>query len=105
MILSRRAVSYPLPFLQAGRRLDVLYSEKGGVPVLFTSPYYVQLMDEVTIIHSLLSCGTIRVHHILLRLESGDHLHTLFEPGQAHALPCWRFFFVFFFGKSPLGVD
>lgn len=33
---------------QAGRRLEVLYSEKGGVPVLFTSPYYVQLMDEVS---------------------------------------------------------
>lgn len=33
--------------LQAGRRLEALYSEKGGVPVLFTSPYYVQLMDEV----------------------------------------------------------
>lgn len=32
---------------QAGRRLEALYSEKGGVPVLFTSPYYVQLMDEV----------------------------------------------------------
>ncbi|CAM9317037.1 unnamed protein product, partial [Laminaria digitata] len=31
---------------EAGRRLEVLYSEKGGVPVLFTSPYYVQLMDE-----------------------------------------------------------
>eukprot|EP00752_Nemacystus_decipiens_P001840 g1774.t1 len=31
---------------EAGRRLEALYSEKGGVPVLFTSPYYVQLMDE-----------------------------------------------------------
>lgn len=33
---------------QAGRRLEALYSERGGVPVLFTSPYYVQLMDEVS---------------------------------------------------------
>lgn len=32
---------------QAGRKLEILYSEKGGVPVLFTSPYYVQLIDEV----------------------------------------------------------
>lgn len=34
---------------QAGRKLEALYSEKGGVPVLYTSPYYVQLMDEVSL--------------------------------------------------------
>ncbi|CAM9376579.1 unnamed protein product, partial [Discosporangium mesarthrocarpum] len=31
---------------EAGQLLENLYSEKGGVPVLFTSPYYVQLMTE-----------------------------------------------------------
>ena len=69
--------------------------------MLFTSPYYVQLMDEVTIIHSLLSCGTIRVHHILLRLESGDHLHHFLSLDRRMHFHVGGFFLFFFSVRVP----
>lgn len=56
-----------LVYIQAGRRLEALYSEKGGVPVLFTSPYYVQLVDEV---HTILTCGRQKSTRASLRFSA-----------------------------------
>lgn len=78
-LFPRSCLDLPNPdvclFLQAGRRLEVLYSEKGGVPVLFTSPYYVQLMDEVTIniVHRILY-----IYIFILRLSE----HTILPSYQ-----------------------